>query len=109
MINQLKIQKKVKVFIYGHTHKPSLTEIGDKKVVNTGTWMKQYKTVKPRFGYLPKIDIPSYRLNYFRIFDDNGEIKIEYHTIDKKPLQELTLIQRLLTFHHKQSKINNRI
>ena len=69
--------------------------------------MKQFKTVKPHFGYLPKIYIPSYQLNYFRIFEERGDIVIEYHKIYKKPAQELTLIQRLLTFHHKQSKIIN--
>ena len=98
---------RVSAFIYGHTHSPSVTTIERKAVVNTGTWMKQFKTVKPHFGYLPKIYIPSYQLNYFRIFEERGDIVIEYHKIIKKPAQELTLIQRLLTFHHKQSKIVN--
>ncbi len=98
---------RVSAFIYGHTHSPSVTTIERKAVVNTGTWMKQFKTVKPHFGYLPKIYIPTYQLNYFRIFEERGEIVIEYHKINKKPAQELTLIQRLLTFHHKQSKIVN--
>ncbi|MEE9194020.1 MAG: metallophosphoesterase [Thermodesulfobacteriota bacterium] len=98
---------KIKVFIYGHTHSPSITVMGGKAVVNTGTWMKQYQTVKSHFGYLPKIYIPSYRLNYFCIFEEIGEINIEYHKIDKKPVQELTLIQRLLTFNHKPSKVVN--
>ncbi len=98
---------RVSAFIYGHTHSPSVTTIERKAVVNTGTWMKQFKTVKPHFGYLPKIYIPSYQLNYFRIFEERGDIVIEYHKIYKKPAQELTLIQRLLTFHHKQSKIVN--
>jgi len=98
---------RVSAFIYGHTHSPSVTTIERKAVVNTGTWMKQFKTVKPHFGYLPKIYIPSYQLNYFRIFEERGDIVIEYHKIIKKPAQELTLIQRLLTFHNKQSKIVN--
>ncbi len=98
---------RVSAFIYGHTHSPSVTTIERKAVVNTGTWMKQFKTVKPHFGYLPEIYIPSYQLNYFRIFEERGDIVIEYHKIYKKPAQELTLIQRLLTFHHKQSKIIN--
>ncbi len=98
---------KVAVFIYGHTHAPSVTNIGNNAVVNTGTWMKQYQTVKPHFGYLPKIYIPSYRLNYFRIFEERGDIYIEYHKLYKKPLQELTLIQRFLTFIHKPSKSSN--
>ncbi len=98
---------KVKVFIYCHTQAPSITVMFGKAVINTGTWMKQYQTVKSHFGYLPKIYIPSYRLNYFCIFEEIGEINIEYHKIDKKPVQELTLIQRLLTFNHKPSKVVN--
>ena len=98
---------KVAVFIYGHTHSPSVTKIGQRAVVNTGTWMKQYQTEKPFFGYLPKIYVPSYRLNYFRIYEESGGIIIEYQKIDIKPFQELTLTQRLLTFNHRQSAIVN--
>ncbi len=97
----------VAAFIYGHTHSPSVTKIENKAVINTGTWMKQYKTEKPFFGYLPKIYVPSYRINYFRIFKEKEEVVIEYHKIDKNPEQELTPVQRLLTFNHKQSKVVN--
>lgn len=97
----------VSAFIYGHTHSPSVNNIEGKAVINTGTWMKQFNTVKPRFGYLPKIYIPSYRLNYFRIVKEKDELVVEYHKIYKKPAQELTLIQRLLSFNHKQVKITD--
>lgn len=86
----------VAVYIYGHTHAPSLRRIGARAVVNTGTWIKRFERVSPRFGLLPQIYVPSYCLNYFRMHEAEGTVVIEYKKIDKKPAQELTLLQRLL-------------
>ena len=65
-------------------------------MVNTGTWIKRFERVSPRFGLLPQIYVPSYCLNYFRMHEAEGTVVIEYKKIDKKPAQELTLLQRLL-------------
>ncbi len=86
----------VAVFIYGHTHAPSLRRIGERAVVNTGTWLKKLAPVAPRFGTLPPIYVPSFCLNFFRIHGADGKVVIEYQKIEKKPERELTLLQRLL-------------
>jgi hypothetical protein len=83
-------------FIYGHTHKPSLQEIEGRYVINTGTWLKQFHIIKPRFGLFPSIYAPFYCLNYFKIKEVNDAIIIEYVKVDKSLKFDLTLIQRLL-------------
>ena len=50
-----------------------------------------------RFGRLPAVYRPSYRLNYFEIEERDRQLFINYVTIPKVPEQELTLLQRLLT------------
>ena len=86
------------IFIYGHTHFPSLRHFGPRVVINTGTWLKRLDDVRTRFGFLPNIYIPFFCLNYFRISDTDGKITIDYQTIDKAPPQDLTLLQRFLVF-----------
>jgi UDP-2,3-diacylglucosamine pyrophosphatase LpxH len=83
-------------FIYGHTHKPSIQQIENRYVIDTGTWLKQFERIVPRFGLLPAIYVPTFCLNYFHLTEDDGKIVIEYHKIDKIPPSELTLIQRLM-------------
>jgi hypothetical protein len=60
---------KVAVFIFGHTHSAFLRRLGPagQVVINTGTWLKLLSRVPVRFGLLPAVYYPSYRLNYFRI------------------------------------------
>ena len=87
----------VAVFVYGHTHLASLKEVDDKIVINTGTWLKMPKKVPVVFGQLPPVYIPAFRLNYFRIAEEDGQLAIYYEQIEKRPPSELTWSQRLLT------------
>ena len=87
----------VAVFVYGHTHVASLKEVDDKVVINTGTWLKMPKKVPVVFGQLPPVYIPAFRLNYFRIAEEDGQLAIYYEQIEKRPPSELTWSQRLLT------------
>jgi UDP-2,3-diacylglucosamine pyrophosphatase LpxH len=87
----------IAAFIYGHTHSPFVKKMGERVVINTGTWMKKLKAVKPRLGLLPRIYVPSYRINYFRVSEQNGDAVIDYHKIAKQPNQELSFVQRVLT------------
>ena len=87
----------VAVFVYGHTHLASLKEVDDKIVINTGTWLKMPKKVPVVFGQLPPVYIPAFRLNYFRIAEEDGQLAIHYEQIEKRPPSELTWSQRLLT------------
>jgi UDP-2,3-diacylglucosamine pyrophosphatase LpxH len=87
----------VAVFVYGHTHLASLKEVNDKVVINTGTWLKMPKKVPVLFGQLPPVYVPAFRLNYFRIAEEDGRLAIYYEQIEKRPPSELTWSQRLLT------------
>lgn len=84
------------IFIYGHTHMPSLRRFGRRLVINTGTWLKRFEETPTRFGFLPRIFVPVFCLNYFRISEAEGKIAIDYSTIDKAPPKDLDLLQRLL-------------
>lgn len=90
---------KVAVFVFGHTHAAFLKRLGPsgKVVLNTGTWLKLLSRIPVRFGLLPAVYYPSYRLNYFKIEERDGQLAINYVTIPKTPEQELTWLQRLLT------------
>jgi hypothetical protein len=89
---------KVTVFIFGHTHSAFLRRLGPsgQVVIDTGTWLKLLSRVPVRFGLLPAVYYPSYRLNYFRIEKENEQIVIDYVEIPKTPERELTWLQRLV-------------
>ncbi|RIA47684.1 calcineurin-like phosphoesterase family protein [Dichotomicrobium thermohalophilum] len=86
----------VAAFIYGHTHAPSVRKIGDRAVINTGTWIKQFQPVKVRFGILPRIYVPRYCLSSFRISAQGKQIVVAYREVKKAPGRELTWLQRML-------------
>lgn len=86
------------IFVYGHTHFPSLRQLGSRMVINTGTWLKRLDNVPTRFGFLPNIYVPFFCLNYFRISETDGKITIDYKIIDKAQPKDLNLLQRLLIF-----------
>jgi UDP-2,3-diacylglucosamine pyrophosphatase LpxH len=84
-------------YIFGHTHDAFLVEEPDGRVViNTGTWLKILKRVSVRFGLLPGIYYPTFRLNYFKIYAENEKIVVVYVEIPKEPAEKLTLLQRFL-------------
>ena len=87
------------MFIFGHTHAAFLKRLGsaDQVVVNLGTWLKLLHRVPVRFGLLPAVYYPSYRLNYFCVEKKNNQLVINYVTIPKTPERELTWLQRLMT------------
>jgi UDP-2,3-diacylglucosamine pyrophosphatase LpxH len=91
---------KVAVFIFGHTHAAFLKRVGPagQVVLNTGTWLKLLRRVPPRFGWVPAVYKPTYRLNYFRILQENNHLVIHYVEIPKRPERELTRLQRLVTW-----------
>ncbi|WP_435159332.1 metallophosphoesterase [Haladaptatus sp. DFWS20] len=87
----------VAAFIYGHTHRVSLTNVGERVIINTGTWLKRLHRTPTWIGLLPPVYYPSFRLNYFRIGEEAGNVLVEYHIIEKDAPNELTLLQRLLS------------
>ena len=97
----------VVVFIYGHTHSASLKKLTNKVVINTGTWLKTLKRAPTRFWLLPSVYHPSFRLNYFRISEDGGQIIIDYKRIQKAAPGELTLLQRLVSRRPKHAALDD--
>lgn len=91
----------VAVYVYGHTHLASLTEVAGRIVINTGTWLKMPKKVPVAFGQLPPVYVPAFRLNFFRMAEEDGQLAIYYEQIAKTPARELTFVQRLLTLTKK--------
>src|SRR5215831_1157167 len=91
---------KVAVFVFGHTHAAFLNRLGRESqvVLNTGTWLKLLHRVPVRFGLLPAVYYPSYRLNYFQIEEENNHVVINYVEVPKTPAPELTWLQRVVTF-----------
>ena len=95
----------VHVYIFGHTHEAFLvSETGGRAIINTGTWLKILQRIPVRFGLLPAIYYPTFRLNYFKIYEENGELAIDYVEIPKEPKEKLTLLQRILIFGRKPEK-----
>ena len=95
----------VAVFVYGHTHTPSLRDLGGRLVINTGTWLKRLEYVPVRLGRLPGIWVPSYRLNWFTIDEDGGALRVRYAAIDKAPPRDLTWLERLLIVGRRPAEI----
>jgi UDP-2,3-diacylglucosamine pyrophosphatase LpxH len=88
----------VAVYVYGHTHRPSVTDVDGRLVINTGTWLKRLKRVDPLLGILPPVYYASYQLNYFRLSAaDDGGILVEYDVVEKPDPGDETLLQRLLS------------
>ncbi|MCU1288490.1 MAG: hypothetical protein JWN60_719 [Acidobacteria bacterium] len=83
-------------FIFGHTHEAFLVEENNRVIINTGTWLKILRRVSVRFGMLPAVYFPTFRLNYFKIYSENERIIVEYVEIPKEPAEKLTILQRVL-------------
>ena len=89
-------------YIFGHTHDAFLVaEPEGRVIINTGTWLKILKRVSVRFGLLPGVYYPTFRLNYFRIYAKEEKIVVEYVEIPKEPEEKLTLLQRFLIIGRK--------
>lgn len=91
------------VYLFGHTHDAFLLEENGRVIANMGTWLKILRRVPVRFGWLPSVYYPSFRLNWFHVFGEDGKIVIAYRTLAKSPERELGLLQRLLTFGRRPS------
>lgn len=96
----------IKVFVYGHTHRPQVIKLDNRVIINTGTWLKKLNRIPARFFFLPDIYYPSYCLNYFRVSQTKSGLTVDYEVIPKNlDLGELTLFQRLLIPRRKLKKL----
>jgi hypothetical protein len=103
--------KDVKIFVYGHTHKPSLVENKNRIVINTGTWIKSLQRIPAKIFFFPDIYYPNYNLNYFKVTKNSKNIIVEYHTIHKEYdiREELTFLQRILISQKHIAKLQSKI
>ena len=88
----------VSVFIYGHTHRPSLTWEQDRVILNTGTWLRELRTVPTWFRFLPDVYYPFVSLGYFKIYALDQQIAIDYKVWPCRVIVQYTALERLLTF-----------
>ena len=86
----------VVLYLYGHTHIPSIRAAGNRYVINTGTWLKRLERVGGLFRLLPDVYVPSYRLNYFTIDEDGKRIRVKYEVIPKPISDDRTLLEKLV-------------
>jgi UDP-2,3-diacylglucosamine pyrophosphatase LpxH len=89
-------------YVFGHTHEALLVQDeGNRAIINTGTWLKILRRVRVRFGLLPAVYFPTFRLNYFKFSEENNRVIIDYVEIPKEPKEKLTLLQRFLVIGRK--------
>ncbi|MCX6356748.1 MAG: metallophosphoesterase [Candidatus Aureabacteria bacterium] len=86
----------VALYVYGHTHVPSLQRVGPRCVINTGTWLKRVERTPSHFRLMPDVYFPSYQLGCFTISRQGTGIRVGYKTIPKRVGDELTLIEKVM-------------
>ncbi len=92
----------VDVFIAGHTHLPSLSEVqrpGGQRtvVVNSGCWLRQLQPVSPRLKG-PPVFVSKFVLTYVRVFAQDSQLRVELWEQPKPAAQSLTRLERLLSW-----------
>ena len=92
----------IDVFVSGHTHLPSLDEVekpdgGEAVLVNSGCWLRQLQPVAPHFKG-PPVFVSKFVLTHVRVFVGDSELRVELWEQPKPSGQELTRIERLLSW-----------
>jgi len=95
----------VVVYLFGHTHNPSLMKAGGRVIINTGTWLKRLIRIRAWIRLMPDVYYPTFCLNYFQVYGDNGRIVIKYRKIPRETNSGLTLLQRLMIIGKKRKHI----
>jgi len=91
--------KKVNIFVFGHTHSSYIIKDKNNIIVNTGTWLKRFKKIKPwRPFVLPSVYYPNYRLSITKISSKKKKIIVEHLEFHKKAKIDLTLLQKFVIF-----------
>jgi UDP-2,3-diacylglucosamine pyrophosphatase LpxH len=92
----------VDVFVSGHTHLPSLSELerpdGRRCVlVNSGCYLRQLHPVTPRLKN-PPVFVSKFVLTHVRVFAQDGALRVELWEQPKPARQSLTRLERLLSW-----------
>jgi hypothetical protein len=93
----------IDVFVSGHTHSPSLTEVnrddGSHAVmVNSGCFLRQLQPVSPRLKG-PPVFVSRFVLTHVRVFARGSELRVELREQPKPATQHLTRMERLLSWN----------
>jgi len=91
----------VDVFVSGHTHLPSLSELERQDgsrctLVNSGCWLRQLQPVSPHLKG-PPVFVSKFVLTHVRVFVDDEMLHVELWEQPKPAHQSLTRIERLLS------------
>lgn len=86
----------VVLYIYGHTHIPSMRKVGPRCVINTGTWLKRLERVEAHVRLLPDVYVPSYRLNVITVSQNEKVIRVGYRIIPKETPDDLTWLEKVV-------------
>ena len=92
----------IDVFVSGHTHLPSFTELERKDgrrcvLVNSGCFLRQLQPVSPHLKG-PPIFVSKFVLTHVRVFVEGEGLRVELWERPKPALQNLTRIERLLSW-----------
>ena len=88
----------VVLYIYGHTHIPSMRKVGSRYVINTGTWLKRLDRVRAHLRLVPDVYVPSYRLNWFTIRQEAEGIRVSYQMLPKEAPDDLSWLEKAMIF-----------
>jgi UDP-2,3-diacylglucosamine pyrophosphatase LpxH len=91
----------VDVFVSGHTHLPSLSELDRQDgrrcaLVNSGCWLRQLQPVSPHLKG-PPVFVSKFVLTHVRVFVDDDALRVELWEQPKPARQSMTRIERLLS------------
>ena len=97
--------KGVHFFVFGHIHTAFMKKIDNKIVINTGTWIKKLKRIKPpKIFILPSVYYPHYKLTITHIFHEKNKIVATTRHIDKTLKPSFTWLQKLAIFFIRYKK-----
>ena len=92
----------IDVFVSGHTHQPSLSEMERPDgrptvVVNSGCFLRQLHPISPHLKG-PPVFVSKFVLTHVRIYVEDGSLRVELWEQPKPAHQTLSTIERLLSW-----------
>jgi UDP-2,3-diacylglucosamine pyrophosphatase LpxH len=90
--------REIDVFVSGHTHAPSLSEIRREKddavVVNSGCWLRQLQPIKAHFSG-PPVFVPKFVQTHVRVSLSDSSVRVELWEHPKPARVRLRVAERI--------------